>query len=219
MDLVMEEKPNIRAEQKGFESLTTIELLSLIMGGSNEETLNAARAIFKLANCKVANLKHLNERALKNVPNVGSARAKAILAAFELGKRIMMAIPEREDLGSVTAIYNFMHPKMQWLEYEEFWILLLNHNNKLIKATQISKGGLTETIADVRVIMKECLLNNATGLACAHNHPSGQIQPSRADDIITERIRKACDTMRIRFLDHVIVTDGNYYSYKEHGRL
>lgn len=217
--MVMEERPDYRAEHIGFESLTTVELLSLIMGGSNQELMDTARKIFKLANCKVGNLKRINERVLRTVPNVGSARAKSILASFELSKRISMAIPEREDIASATAIYNFMHPKMQWLEYEEFWILLINHNYKLIKAMKISKGGLTETAADVRVMMKEALLNNATVFACAHNHPSGSTRPSRQDDQLTESIQKACGTMRIYFLDHVIVTDGTYYSYKEHGRI
>lgn len=219
MDLVMEERPDIRAEQKGYESLTTIELLSLIMGGSDTATITAARAIFKLADCKTARLMHLNKKELRSIPNVGSARANAILASFEMSKRITMATPESEDLGSARAIYDFMHPKMQWLEYEEFWILLMNQNLKLIKPVRISHGGLTETAVDIRVIMKEALLNNATVLAACHNHPSGNSRPSRQDDNITERMRKACDTMRIHFLDHIIVTNGNYYSYEESGRL
>ena len=143
-----------------------------------------------------------------------------IIAACELGKRRSMTKAEvRTDLGSATAVYNYMHPKMQDLDVEEAWILLMNQNYKLIKAVRISHGGITETAVDVRVIMKEVLMNNATIMALCHNHPSGNNSPSRLDDKLTERIRKACDIMRIYFLDHVIVCDGSYYSYREKGRL
>lgn len=219
MDIVMEERPDYRAEKKGYESLSTIDLLTLIMGENNSETMNAAREIYKLADCKLTKLRMLKENDLTSVKEIGTARAKAILASFELGKRISMAIPEREDLSSSLAIYNFMHPKVQYLDQEEFWILLMNNNCKLIKAEKISHGGLTETLVDVRVILKEALLNSATVLACCHNHPSGNSRPSRSDDKITEKIRKACETMRVYFLDHVIIADDKFYSYRDQGRV
>lgn len=112
-----------------------------------------------------------------------------------------------------------MHPKLQDLDVEEFHVLLMNQRFKLIKEVRISHGGITETAVDIRVIMREALLCNATVLAACHNHPSGNTLPSRQDDQLTERIRKACETMRIFFLDHVIVTDGSYYSYHEQGKL
>jgi DNA repair protein RadC len=98
-------------------------------------------------------------------------------------------------------------------------VLLLNQSHKLIKAERISHGGITETAVDVRIIMKEAIMNNATIIALCHNHPSGNIKPSTDDDRLTERVKKACDTMRIHFLDHVIITDGLYYSYHEAGRM
>jgi DNA repair protein RadC len=108
---------------------------------------------------------------------------------------------------------------MQDLDTEEAWILLMNQNYKLLKAERLSHGGITETAVDVRIIMKEALLNHATVLAFCHNHPSGNLRPSSDDDRLTQRIMKACDIMRIHFLDHVIITDGQYYSYREHGKL
>ena len=108
---------------------------------------------------------------------------------------------------------------MQDLATEEFHILLMNQNYRLIKSVKISQGGITETSADIRIMMREAVLNNATILAACHNHPSGRVTPIRADDELTQTIEKACQVMRIHFLDHVIVTDGAYYSYAECGKL
>lgn len=112
-----------------------------------------------------------------------------------------------------------MHTIMQDLDVEEAWILLMNQNFKLIKKIRISHGGFSETAVDVRVIMKNALLSNATVLALCHNHPSNNIRPSNDDDRITKRIKDACQLMRVFFLDHLIITDGKYYSYSEEGRL
>ena len=108
---------------------------------------------------------------------------------------------------------------MQDLDVEEAWIVMLNHNFKLIRAERISHGGFTETAVDVRVIMRQALLNNTTVLALCHNHPSNQLRPSRDDDRITQQVKQACQLMRIHFLDHVIVTEKGYYSYYENGKL
>lgn len=219
MDIVMEERPDIRANEKGYESLTTIELLSLILGGSNQFTMNLAMEVFKKADCDLTRLHNLTEKDLCSIPNIGKTKAKSIFASLELGRRISMAIPERDDLSSSVALFNLMRPKVQGLQYEEFWIILLNQNCKMLKVEKISTGGLTEVAADIRVMMKEALLNNATVIACCHNHPSGSIHPSRQDDQLTERIRKACETMRLYFLDHIIIGDGEYYSYRDKCRL
>ena len=112
-----------------------------------------------------------------------------------------------------------MHLTMQDLDVEEAWVLLLNNSMKLIKKTRLSHGGISETSVDVRILLKEALLNNATVVALCHNHPSQQTRPSADDDRLTKRVQEACKIMRIHFLDHVIVTDGNYYSYQENGRL
>lgn len=219
MELVREERPDYRAESKGYESLTTIELLTLILGENNAGMMDAARDVFKLADCKLTNLRMFSEKQLTSVDKIDPSRAKSILASFELGRRISMAISEKEYLGSSTAIYNFMHHKMKYLEHEEFWILLMNNNYKLIKAKKISHGGLTDVSVDIRVIIKEALINNATTIACCHNHPSGVLRPSQEDDKITDIIRKACYTMRIYLIDHIIVSENGYYSYRDEGIL
>jgi DNA repair protein RadC len=112
-----------------------------------------------------------------------------------------------------------MHPLLQDLDVEEFWVLLLNQHYRLIKEVRISHGGITETAVDIRIIIREAVLANATILAVCHNHPSGNLKPSTYDDQLTQTIKRACDIMRIHFLDHIIVTDGQYYSYHEQGKL
>ena len=175
-----------------------------------------------LKDCKnnLNTLGKMSIRELQQYNGMGPAKAITVLAACELGKRRQAEkIQEREDLGSPRAIYEFMHPKMQDLDTEEAWVILMNQNYKLIKAERLSHGGITETAVDVRLIVKAALMNNATIVAFCHNHPSGNTHPSKDDDRLTERVRKACEVMRLYLLDHVIVTDGNYYSYREKGRL
>ena len=155
-----------------------------------------------------------------DIEGVGTQTACKILAAVELGKRRQIATPElHPEMSTATRIYNHMLPKMQDLATEEFHILLMNQNFRLIKSERISQGGITEVSADIRIMIREAVLNNATIMAVCHNHPSGSIRPSRIDDTLTQSVKKACEVMRIHFLDHVIVTDGAYYSYHEQGKL
>jgi DNA repair protein RadC len=159
-------------------------------------------------------------RDIKDIEGVGTYTACKILAAIELGKRRQLATAlMAPDLCTATAIYNYMNPKMQDLQVEEGHVILLNQNYKLIKSVRISQGGITETSVDIRIIMKEAVVNNATIIVFCHNHPSGSICPSRVDDELTKSIKRACDLMRIHFCDHVIIGDCQYYSYREQGKL
>lgn len=221
-DWAEEDRPRERLERLGPEALSNAELLAILIGSGTPQQSAVDLMKVVLASCH-NNLNTLGKMSIKDLEDfkgIGPAKAITILAACELGKRMARErAEEREDLGSATAIYNYMHPRMQDLDVEEFHILLMNQNYKLIKSVRVSHGGITETAVDIRIVMKEAILNNATVLAACHNHPSGNVRPSRQDDQLTERIRKACDIMRIYFLDHVIVTDGAYYSYREKGRL
>lgn len=217
-----EDRPREKLMRLGAETLSNAELLAILIGsGSTKET---AVELMKrvLAECK-NNLNSLGKKSIRDLcqfNGIGEAKAITILAACELGKRRAAETPEeRPQLGTATAIYNHMHPKMQDLDVEEAWIVLMNQNFKLLKSVRISHGGFTETAVDVRIIIKEALLANATILALCHNHPSGNTRPSRDDDRLTERVKKACEVMRIHFLDHIIVTDGAYFSYHEQGRI
>lgn len=221
-DWAEEDRPREKLERLGAESLSNAELLAILIGSGTpqQSAVELMKTVLSTCNNNLNALGKMSINDLEKFKGIGPAKAITILAACELGKRrARERAEEREDLGSATAIYNYMHPRMQDLDVEEFHILLMNQNLKLIKPVRISHGGLTETAVDIRVIMKEALLSNATVLAACHNHPSGNNRPSRQDDNITERMRKACDIMRVHFLDHVIITDGAYYSYREEGKL
>lgn len=157
---------------------------------------------------------------LMQYKGIGEAKAITIIAACELGKRRQATnAAERPDMGSAQAVYDYMHPKMQDLDTEEAWVLLMNQRFHLIKAVRLSHGGLSETAVDVRVILREALLCNATVLTLVHNHPSGNAHPSGDDDRITQKLKRASEVMRIYMVDHVIMTDGKYYSYAEEGKI
>jgi DNA repair protein RadC len=216
-----EDRPREKMAYLGTEALSNAELLAILIGsGSTDES---AVTLMKriLADCN-NNLNSLGKKTLHELmvyKGIGEAKAITILAACELGKRRQAETPEeRPDLSSATKIYRHMHQLMQDLDVEEFWVLLLNQHYRLIKKVRISHGGITETAVDIRIIIREAVLANATILAVCHNHPSGSLSPSRADDELTKAIQKACELMRIYFMDHVIVTDGQYYSYHELGK-
>ena len=216
-----EDRPREKMASLGAEALSNAELLAILIGSGSpkESAVELMKRI--LADCKnsLNTLGKMSIHELCAYNGIGDAKAITILAACELGKRRQMETPEeRPDLGTATRIYNHMHPVMQDLDIEEFWVLMMNQHYRLIKKVRISRGGITETAADVRLIIKEAVLANATILAVCHNHPSGNLKPSSQDDELTRSIKRACELMRIHFLDHVIITDGHYYSYHESGK-
>ncbi len=217
-----EDRPREKLMRLGAEALSNAELLAILIGSGS--TKESAVDLMKrvLGDCN-NNLNTLGKQSIRELclyNGVGEAKAITILAACELGKRRQMETPEeRPDVGTATLIYNHMRPVMQDLDVEEFWLLLMNQNHRLIKKIRISHGGITEVSVDIRIIMREALVANATILAVCHNHPSGSLRPSEQDNLLTTQLQKACNTMRIRFLDHVIVTDGAYFSYHESGRI
>ena len=217
-----EDRPREKLMRLGAASLTNAELLAILIGsGSTEETaVELMKRVLKNCGNNLNTLGKMTIRQLCEYKGLGEAKAITVLAACELGKRRQMEqAEERADLGTATAVYNYMHPRMQDLDTEEAWVLLMNHNYKLIKAERISHGGITETAVDVRIIMREALFHNATVICLCHNHPSNNARPSKDDDQLTQRVKKACETMRIHMLDHIIVCDGAYYSYYEQGKL
>ena len=217
-----DDQPREKLRDKGPQSLSNAELLAILIGsGSTRETaVELMKRVLSDCNNNLNTLGKKSIRELCEYNGIGEAKAITILAACELGKRRQQEkAEERKDLGAATAIYDYMHPKMQDLDTEEAWILLMNQKYRLIKTVRISHGGITETAVDVRIIMREAILANATVLALCHNHPSGIPTPSKDDDRLTERVRRACETMRIHFLDHIIVCDGSYFSYHEQGKL
>ena len=217
-----EDRPREKLMRLGAQALTDAELLAILVGSGStkEDAVSLMKRILADCNNNLNTLGKMTIHDLCQYNGVGEAKAITILAACELGKRRQMEKPEeRPDLGTATLIYNHMHPLMQDFDVEEFWLLLMNQNYRLIKKTRIAHGGISEVSVDVRIIIREAVLANATIIAVCHNHPSGSLRPSQADNDLTAAIAKACGVMRIKFLDHVIVTDGAYYSYHEQGRI
>lgn len=217
-----EDIPTCKMNQIGIKSLTNAELISIIIGsGSRIETsvdlskrmlAKQENSLIKLSKCSVKDLSVMY--------GVGEVKASKILAAFELGMRRQQEVAsEQPKISTATEIYHYMTPCMCNLDVEEFWALYLNQNYNVIKRVRISHGGISEVSVDIRIIMREAFLANATIIAVCHNHPSGSLSPSKADCELTMSLQRACEIMRIRLIDHMIITDGSYYSFHENGRL
>ena len=217
-----DDRPREKLARIGAENLSDAELIAILIGSGNtkESAVDLMKRILKDCdnNLGILGRKSISELTAYN--GIGEAKAISILAACELGKRREHEDKlERLDLSQPDAIYQHLLPKMRDLDVEEAYIVLMNNNYKHIKTIRLSHGGITETAVDVRVIIKEAVMCNATIVALAHNHPSGNIHPSGHDDQITRQVKSACDAMRLHFADHIIVTDGAYFSYHESGKL
>ena len=217
-----EDRPREKMERLGAEALSDAELLAILVGSGStkEDAVSLMKRILSDCNNNLNTLGKLTIRDLCQYNGIGPAKAITIMAACELGKRRQLEkAEERPELSTATRIYNHMHPVMQDMDVEEFWVLYLNQAHRLIKKTRISHGGISEVSVDVRIIMREAVLCNATIIVACHNHPSGSIRPSRQDDALTQQLKRACDVMRLYLMDHVIVADGQYFSYRETGKL
>ncbi len=217
-----EDRPREKMLRLGATALSDAELLAILVGSGSldEDAVTLMKRILADCHNNLNTLGKMTIHQLTNYKGIGEAKAITILAACELGKRRQAGSPEeRPELTTATRVYNHMHPLMQDLDVEEFWVLLLNQNHRLIKQVKIAHGGITEVSVDVRIIMREAVLANATIITVCHNHPSGSLSPSRQDDAITQTIKRACEVMRLHFQDHLIVTDGHYFSYREEGKL
>jgi len=160
----------------------------------------------------------LSIQQLMNFKGIGEAKAISIAAALELGRRRREEeVIELKKITSSKAVFDIMQPLIGELPHEEFWVLFLNNSNKVIYKTQISKGGITGTVVDVRIVFKLALEHNATSIILSHNHPSGKLQASEADIQITKKLKEAGKNLDIQVLDHVIITEKSYYSFVDEG--
>ena len=217
-----EDRPREKMMLKGAEALSDAELLAILIGSGNTEESAVAlmQRVLAAAGNDLNRLGKWEIRDFARFKGLGPAKSITILAALELGKRRKLREhAERLTIRSSEDIYQLFHPLLCDLPYEEFWVLLLNQAAKVIDKVRISRGGIDQTTADVRSILREALLQRATQIALVHNHPSGNTRPSNDDLRLTQQARQAAQTMNIRLLDHVIVTDGSYYSFCDEGQL
>lgn len=217
-----EDRPREKMMLKGAEALSDAELLAILIGSGNteESAVTLMQRVLAAAGNDLNRLGKWEIRDFARFKGLGPAKSITILAALELGKRRKLREhAERLTIRSSEDIYHLFHPLLCDLPYEEFWVLLLNQAAKVIDKVRISRGGIDQTTADVRSILREALLQRATQIALVHNHPSGNTRPSNDDLRLTQQARQAAQTMNIRLLDHVIVTDGSYYSFCDEGQL
>lgn len=185
---------------------------------SDFRMLNEDELVYKISNRK--NVLFDSESSFGDIVNqLTPGRMEIALAAVELYTRKKARNNLREKIHSSTDVYRIMQPIMVNQEVEELWAIYMNMASRIVKMKRISVGGIAQTLVDIRILLKEALLCNAVAMTICHNHPSGNVRPSSADDQLTEKISKACKTMDIRFLDHLIIADDTYYSYADEGRL
>ncbi len=217
-----DDKPREKLVQKGKSVLSDAELIAILIGsGSRDESaVELSKRILASVNNNLNELGKLSIKQLMQFKGIGEAKAVTIAAALEIGRR-----RRGEDAQKITKIssskdaFELLQPHLGELPHEEFWIVYLNNSNKVIHMAQLSKGGITGTLVDVRLVMKQALELSAVGLILAHNHPSGGLRPSNADKQLTQKLKNAALALDIKILDHLIITQKDYFSFADQSIL
>lgn len=215
-----DEQPREKLVSKGPDALSDAELLAILLGTGTvkRSAVDLARDILDLAHNNLNQLGRLDLKELQQINGIGEAKAITVKAAMELGKRRQVGeVLERPTISKSEDAANILVPLMQDLNHEVFYVIYLNHSRKVLKIEMISSGGFTGTVADIKMILKNCLLNNANQLVIGHNHPSGTKKPSEADKSITLRLRDSANMMDIKLLDHIIVAGKDHLSMSDEG--
>jgi DNA repair protein RadC len=218
----VEDRPREKLVYRGLTSLSDAELIAiLISSGNHEETaVELSRRIMEKVKNNLHELGKLNIEDLKKFKGIGEAKAITIIAAMELGRRRNYSdVLELDKITGSKDASRFFRPIIGDLPHEEFWALFLNRQNKIIDKQKLSMGGLTGTVIDVRLVLKMALEKHATSIIFAHNHPSGNLDPSEADKKITRQLKESGKIMDIPLIDHLIITQGGYYSFADEGTL
>ncbi len=217
-----EDRPREKMISHGIRSLSNAELLAILIGSGNGEE-SAVELMRKILGDYHNNLNELGKCSVDELcayKGIGPAKAVSILAALEVGKRRKEeAVRKRTVVRSAVDIYELFYPLLCDSPVEECWVLLLDQASKVIERVRISVGGIVATAVDIRCVLREALLKRAVSMVLCHNHPSGNIRPSKEDDNLTDRLMKASQVMNIRLLDHVVLAEGKFYSYADEGRL
>jgi DNA repair protein RadC len=215
-----DDRPREKFLLKGKSSLSDSELLAILIGSGsrNESAVQLCQRILASTNNNLNQLGKLSITQLIQFKGIGEAKAITIAAALELGRR--RRSEEAVELTKITSskvVFEIMQPIIGELPHEEFWVLYLNNSNKVIYKSQLSKGGITGTIVDVRLIFKTVFEHNATGIILTHNHPSGKLMASEQDIQVTKKIKLAAQQLDVNLLDHIIITENGFYSFNDEG--
>ncbi|WP_066632170.1 RadC family protein [Labilibacter marinus] len=219
----VEDRPREKLLSKGISSLSNAELIAILIGSGNREE-SAVDVSKRILNDVGNNLNELGkttiEKLKRDYRGIGEAKAICIVAAMELGRRRKLSeVKEKPKITGSRDVFDLMHPVLADLPHEEFWILLLNRANKVISTQKISQGGIAGTVMDTKLIMKAGIDQLASSIILCHNHPSGNKQPSQQDKNITLKLKEAGKILDLPVLDHIIVTDGGFYSFSDEGEL
>ena len=217
-----DDRPREKLLLKGRTALSDAELIAILIGSGsrNESAVSLSQRILASVSNNLSELGRLSIPELMEFKGIGEAKAISIAAAMELGRRRRNGEAlERKKITSSNSVFEFVQPIIGELPHEEFWILYLNNSNKIIKSAQLSKGGITGTVVDVRLAFKEALQLGAVGIILAHNHPSGTLKPSQADIQLTKKLKTAGESLDIKVLDHLIITEKAYFSFADENML
>ncbi|AWX43829.1 UPF0758 protein [Flagellimonas maritima] len=217
-----DDRPREKLAHKGRSVLSDAELIAILIGSGNKEesAVQLAKRILASANNNLNELGKLSINQLMQFKGIGEAKAVSIAAALEVGRRRRGENNEKvSKISGSRDAFELLYPLVGDLEHEEFWIVYLNNSNKVIHKAQLSKGGITGTLVDVRLVLKQALELGAVGIVLAHNHPSGTLTPSTADKQITQKLKKASEALDIKILDHLILTGNSYLSFADQGIL
>lgn len=218
----IDDRPREKLRTKGPDSLSTSELVAiLINNGSREKTaVELAQEVLRAGKDNLNEIGKLSVNELTRIKGIGAAKAVIIVAAMELGRRRQaMASREKTSITSSADVARYLQSLLRDYKHEVFAVLFLNRSNRINHFEVISEGGITGTVADPRVILKKALEENAVSLVLSHNHPSGSLKPSKADELLTQKIKQAALLFDITVLDHVIVGDDGYFSFADEGLL
>ena len=218
-----DDRPREKVLQKGVSALSNAELLAILISSWNNEE-SAIQLSQRILNSVDNNLYGLGRLSLKdlvtNFKGIGVAKGVTILAALELGKRRAATDPlVRDVVRSSKDVYDALYPILSDLPHEELWALFLNRSNRIIDKQKLSQGGIAETTFDMKILLKFAVNALASGIVLCHNHPSGNLRPSQADDQLTRRVSQAVKLLDIQLFDHLIIAENRYYSYSDEGKL
>ncbi len=212
------DQPREKLRDKGKASLSDAELIAILLSSGNrgESAVALSQRILASVNNNLNQLGKQSIKQLMQFKGVGEAKAIAITAAMELGRRRRQEDAlENNKITSSLSVFECMQPIIGELPHEEFWIIYLNNSNKVIQKHQLSKGGITGTLVDVRLVLKTALEVGAVSFILVHNHPSGTLKPSKADKNITQKLKVAAQSLDIKVLDHIIITEKAYFSFAD----
>lgn len=215
-----DDKPREKLLTNGLAALSNSELLAILInvGNRDNSALDLAKDILNLANNNLSELGKFSTNDLQKVKGIGEAKSTLITAALELGRRREICMPlDRVCFRRSSEIANYLKVLLKDLKYEVFAVIFLNRANKVKHFEIMSRGGITGTVADPRLILKKALEVDATSIVLSHNHPSGNLMPSRADEEITKKIKQAASYFDIQVIDHIIVSEEGYYSFADEG--